>query len=307
MAQTCCSGGVPISSNLGFQSSAKGDIQLSLGADFNFLKTLKSGSHKLNDSDRLRTTQSYILRTAYSINNRWTIEGVVPFVRQTRRITTSTGAFDREATTGIGDPVLLGIYNVIDKEYVIRLGAGPQVPLGSTDEIGNRGLQLLEDLQPGSGAWDLIIFLSAEYSLLKRPTSLLYLNVITSKTGTNTNSRGGTQSYKFGNDIQMIVGFTDQLLIANQIITPSVSMRYRRALRDQVNQSLLPGTGGDFVFARISNSIPFPKLKSELALNVEFPIWNKVNDTQLAPSIGFNVGWYYKLELKENQVQPIIN
>ncbi|MFT6807327.1 MAG: hypothetical protein ACJA01_000547 [Saprospiraceae bacterium] len=299
MAQTCCSGGVPVNSNLGFQSSDKGGVQLSLSADFNILKTLKSGSRKLDDNDRLRSTQSYILRGAYSISKRWTIEGFLPIVRQTRRITTSSGAFDREETSGVGDPVLLGIYNVIQKAFVLRVGAGPQFPLGAYNKLGSRGLLLFEDLQPGSGAWDMIFLASAEYSLFSRPSSLLYLNAIMSQTGINKNSRGGTQAYEFGNDVQVIAGYSDQLLIGNQILSPGVALRYRYADRDEVNQIKLPGTGGSFVFARISNSIPFPQLKSSLAVNLEVPIWNKINETQLTPSFGINVSWYLKLESKK--------
>lgn len=307
MAQTCCSGGVPVSSNLGFQSSSQGNMQISLSTDFKILKTLKSGSRILDDSDRLRTTQSYILRGAYSVSDRWTVEGFLPIVRQTRRITTSTGAFDKESTLGVGDPVILGIYNLIQKAIVLRIGAGPQFPLGSYNETGSRGLLLLEDLQPGSGAWDMIFLASAEYSLLNRPSSLLYLNAIVSQTGINKNSRGGTQAYEFGNDIQVIAGFSDQLLIGNQIMAPGLALRYRHADRDEVNQISLPGTGGDFVFARISNSLPFPKLNSSIALNLEIPIWNKINETQLTPSYGINVSWYLKLESENKAYESIIN
>ncbi len=304
--QTCCSGGVPVSSNLGFQSSDERSIHISLSADLNFLKTLKTESSVLDDDQRLRTTQSYLLRGAYTLTDRLTIEGLFPIVRQTRRITSTTGALDKESTFGIGDPVALLIYDVLKKGVTFRLGAGPQIPLGGFEQSNTRGLRLLEDLQPGSGAWDLIVLASVEHSLKSRPSSLLYLNSIFSFTGVNNQARGGAQSYEFGNDIQLIAGYSDQVFVFNNIIAPGFSFRYRHAARDLINGSALPGTGGNFLFTRMSNAIPFPKINSSLNINLELPIWSRVNDTQLSPTYSINVGWSKKIALNNQQDQLIL-
>ena len=301
-AQTCCSGGVPVSSNLGFQSTEAHITQLSFSGDFNFLKTLKSGSETLDDDQRLRTTQSYIFRGAHALSDRFTIEVFLPFVRQTRRITSLTGNTDRESTFGIGDPVVLALYKVLDKNVTIRIGGGPQIPLGDFQQTNDRGLTLVEDLQPGSGAWDLITMASLEFVPSARPSSLLFLNAIWSKTGSNPNARGGTQTYQFGNDIQVIGGYSDQVLLDSWILTPGALIRYRWADRDQVNQNDLPGTGGSFLFGALSLGIPFIQLSSNLNLNFEWPLWSNVNDTQLAPSYRMNIGWSYTIEPSSNVI-----
>ncbi len=303
--QTCCSGGVPVSSNLGFQSTEAGSIQLSLSADFLFLSTLKSENERLDDDQRLRTTQSYIFRAAHSLNQRWTIEAFLPFVRQTRRITSTRGLLDREVTFGIGDPIALLIYDIYDQDLVLRLGAGPQIPFGSYDQIGSRGLVLLEDLQPGSGAWDIILFGSMEYPIPSRPSAIFYFNTLLSRTGSNPNSRGGAQTYRFGNDVQFIAGFGDQFLIANQVLSSGLSVRYRFVNRDQVNQNPIPGTGGKFLFARLSNRFSLPKLNSNLSINIEIPIWSHINETQLVPSFGINFGWYYSISPQKHSFDII--
>lgn len=294
-SQTCCSGGVPVSANLGFQAEETKVTQLSLSADFNVLRTLKAGSETLQDDDRLRTTQSYILRAAHTWTPRLTTEVFLPLVRQTRRITSPTGSIDNEETFGIGDPVALLIYTVTNNKWTWRIGAGPQIPLGSSTQTNDRGLTLLEDLQPGSGAWDLVAMSSAEVPLKSRPSGLVYLNVIYSATGTNNNARSGRQTYEFGNDVQTIIGYSDQLLIGKSIIQPGLSLRYRHANPDQVNSSDLPGTGGDFVFARFSNAFPIGKGNSSFNINFEVPLWSQVNDTQLAPSYVINIGWYHRI------------
>ena len=304
-SQTCCSGGVPVSSNLGFQSSDERSIHISLSADLNFLKTLKTETSILDDDQRLRTTQSYLLRGAYTLTNRLTIEGLFPIVRQTRRITSNSGSFDKESTFGVGDPVALLIYDVVKRGATLRIGAGPQFPLGGFEQTNNRGLRLLEDLQPGSGAWDLIVLASLEYNLIARPASLIYLNSIFSFTGVNDRARGGAQSYEFGNDVQVIAGYSDQVLIFGNVIAPGFSLRYRQADRDLISGSALPGTGGNFLFGRISNAIPFPKINSSLNINLELPIWSRVNDTQLSPTFSINVGWSKKIKLGNQQDQLI--
>ena len=296
--QTCCSGGVPVSNNIGFQSSDQGTTQISVNGDFNFLRTLKDGNQRLDDDLRLRTTQSYIIRGAYATSDRLTFEAFFPLVRQTRRIENNFGNIDRQATFGIGDPVLLGIYDVIQKRVKVRIGAGPQIPLGSFNQRDSRGLFLLEDLQPGSGAWDIILFNSVEYNFQNRPSALLFLNTIYSITGTNQQARNGAQAYEFGNEVQLIGGVSDQVLLFNQIITSGFSIRYRHAERDQIDNNASPGTGGDFVFARVSSSIPFIKLNSSFNFNLEFPIWTRVNETQLSPSFVFNFGWSRVIEPK---------
>ena len=291
ISQSCCSGGVPVSSNLGFQSTESGMLQYSIGADFSFLRTLKNGSNTLDDDQGLRTTQSYLVRSAYSFSDRFSAEIFLPFVRQTRRITSLLGNVDRDATFGIGDPVLLGFYKLVNKSVIIRIGAGPQIPLGSTQQRNSRGLILLEDLQPGSGAWDLISMVTLEFLPAQRPTAILFLNTIYSQTGVNDQSRGGNQTYEFGNDLQVISGYSEQIILFNRIINPGINLRYRWADRDQVDSGNVPGTGGQFLFTTISLGIPTNGSKSDFNVNLELPLWTKVNETQLAPTFRINFGW----------------
>ena len=57
-SQTCCSGGVPLSGNIGFEGAAKGTLQMELSYDLNYLATLKTGSEIYEDGTRQRTTHS---------------------------------------------------------------------------------------------------------------------------------------------------------------------------------------------------------------------------------------------------------
>ena len=82
-------------------------------------------------------------------------------------------------------------------------------------------------------------------------------------------------------------------------------MRYSHANRDLVDDFGLPGTGGDFVFARLSSAIPIRGGKSSFHLNAELPLWSRVNDTQLVPTAVINVAWYHRID--HNKSQALIN
>jgi len=293
-AQTCCSGGVPVSSNLGLSQEDKGTLQLSLTADFNILKSLFAASERLDDDLRTRSTQSYILRGAFTFSSRWQVEGFLPFVRQTRSIIGNSGNTDFESSFGIGDAAVLMTYTLLDKAHQLRLGLGPQIPLGSFSERNARGLFLVEDLQPGSGAWDLILFSNYQTSLSSRPSTSFYLNSIYNISGKNDESRAGLQTYQFGNELQLIGGVSDQLLLFNQIIQPGLAFRYRRATRDKVDNIPNSGTGGEFAFIRLSNAFQFSN--HTFSILVELPMYRFVNETQLAPSFSINLGWLHRFQ-----------
>jgi hypothetical protein len=295
MGQSCCSGGVPVSSNLGFQSEQARTLQLSLQADFNVLKSLYAGSDLLEDRLRKRTTQSYLLRMAYAVSNRSSLELFFPLVRQTRKIYTNQNTVDFESSFGLGDPVLLFVFNVLNGPFAIRLGAGPQIPLGSFEEKNGRGLFLVEDLQPGSGAWDLVLFGSVEHIPNFRPSMFLYSNVIISRNGINDASRGGFLRYRFGHDVQVILGVSDQLLALNQSFQPNVSLRYRKAQRDQIDGFPNSGTGGEFLFVKLGTGINVSRNTGTFSFQLELPLYTFVNETQLAPTYSINVGWTKKL------------
>lgn len=305
-AQTCCSGGVPVSSNLGFNQGDKGLLQLTLSTDFNKLATLYQDDTSLADNLRERTTQSYILRGAYNLTNRFGIEAFLPIVRQTRNIVTNGGENDFESTFGLGDPIALLFADVITIPFQWRLAAGPQFPLGNTNELSSRGITLLEDLQPGSGAWDLVMMSSIVYQLKSRPNMSVYLNGIASITGANSNSRNGLQTYEFGDDIQFIAGANDQVLLFNRIINPGLSIRYRNAARDRINNIESTGTGGEWFFARVSVGVEFVK-QSQLTISYEAPLYTRVNETQLSPDRIINFSLYKSFDFGKQNLNNIIN
>ena len=223
---------------------------------------------------------------------------MLPYVRQTRAITINTGEEDFEETHGVGDPLVLFIYDVIKSpNWTYRIGVGPQFPLGSTTERDKRGLILVEDLQPGSGSLNAVFFQSIETDKIRlRPSGRTYLNAIYRLPGKNNDARNGTQTYQFGSDLQVIIGYGDNFVLFKNVWNLSIGARYRNVQEDKIDDFTIAATGGDFIFARASISYPLLKLKSQLFLNTEIPIYTRVNETQVASTFLLHTGIYYALQ-----------
>ena len=294
LAQTCCSGGVPISTNLGLPPSFKGTWQFALTYDLNNLNTLKEGTTIIQDNARTRQTHSIILSSGYSFTDKFSIEWIIPYVRQEREISQPGGFEDFEFSEGIGDVLILFKYRITsieNLEHVLSMGAGPKFATGSSEELNSRGLVLNLDLQPGSGANDLILWSNYIFNGFKKPSRSLYGVFTYRATGVNNNYLG-TSSYEIGNNLRILVGIADQFVLGSGILNTSLGLRYRNAKQDIFEGFPLPATGGEWIFIIPGLGIQlFPNLTLET--NMELPIYSNPTGTQLTPTYRFNLGMAY--------------
>lgn len=82
IAQTCCPGGVPLSTNLGLPPGDKGTWQFNLYFDQNVLRTLKEGSNELRDNYRERITRSILTEVSYGFTERIVADVLMSYVNQ---------------------------------------------------------------------------------------------------------------------------------------------------------------------------------------------------------------------------------
>ena len=304
-AQSCCSGGVPMAGNLGLPLGEEGTIQTSISYDLNLLRTLKAEAETLDDDSRLRTTQSVLLTLGYTFSKRLAIEGFVSWVRQERTIT-QFGNEDFTYTQGLGDAVVLVKYLVSRPDHprhAWQLGAGVKAPTGNPDKTRPDGIPLSLDLQPGSGAWDLLFWTRYSYNFAVRPSMTFSTTVTVNQRGTYEDYLGAIP-YKVGNEIQILSGLSDRFTFGTINIDPSISFRYRRASRD-VNQNRdQVNTGGDFVFWVPGISYPIsPRLSFQA--NTELPVYSRADGTQLVPTIRVNAGLYLTIGKKAQSLNVI--
>ncbi|WP_420320431.1 transporter [Flagellimonas sp.] len=299
-SQTCCSGGVPLSNNLGLPNEGRGTLLIGLSYDYNNLNTLNAGSSKLDDDSRLRVTNSFLLSVGYSFSDRLSAESLFTWVNQLRSISQFGNENDTE-TTGIGDAVFLIKYafpDLLGQRSTISLGAGAKAPFGRSDFTTSQGIQLTADLQPGSGAWDFIGLISLSKGLNFRPSATLSASFTYRATGENDHYLNNTSIYEFGNEMQANLGYTDQFGLFNTIFNPGLIIKYRKAEVDRIDSSNLPNTGGEWIFIR-------PELSANIAQNfvlvsrLELPLYSYVDGTQLTPTNRFTIGLLWKLQKKK--------
>lgn len=303
ISQTCCSGGVPLSNNLGLPIEESGIWQFGLNYDFNNLNTLNAGSTKLDDNSRKRITNSILLSSAYSITDRFALEALLSWVNQTRTIT-QFGNENFTETSGIGDAVLLAKYafpEALGVKSAVSFGLGAKAPLGKSDLTNEDGFLLTADLQPGSGAWDALGWLSLSKAFDFRPSATFSGNFIYRSTGVNNSYLNNTSTYEFGNVFQANVGYTDQFLMFNTVFSPGLIFKYRNASIDKINSINLPNTGGEWVFIRPELSVNIIT-NFLVTLRLELPIYSYVVGTQLTPTTRFTAGVYFKLKNKNNTI-----
>ena len=295
--QSCCSGGVPLSNNLGLPSAQAGMLQLGLSYDFNNLNTLRAGWDRLADDSRRRTTQSILLNWGISISEKLAVEGILSYLQQERKITQRVGT-DIARASGLGDAVLLLTYTLfssLDQSSSLRIAGGVKAPLGDFNRTNDLGLILNAELQPGSGAWDVILWSQWTQNFAFRPSLSYHLTMAYSDKGQN-NEYLQDQRYQFGNEVQISTGIADRLIWGNQVFDPGLTFRYRRASEDLFNKSELPATGGEWIFMEPSLAY---WITPDFSFNfsVSFPVMAYVRDTQFSPTIRTTIGVFHRLAL----------
>jgi len=300
--QTCCSGGVPLSSNLGLPAGEKGVLQLALTYDLNILETLKTGRQTLEDNARSRRTHSTIFEIGYSWSEKFSVDGFFSFVRQ-ERVINQFGNRNFSSTSGIGDAVLLFKYKVwasADKGTLLQIGVGPKIPLGAPDKKSNIGLTFNADLQPGSGAWDGVLFAQFSSILKKRP-SMSFLATTTYGLKGKNKAYFGVQTYQFGNEFQVAMGLSDRILLGKYIIDPSILFQFRNQTPDIIDGEDLPSTGGNWVF--INPSLAY-WMTPDLSVNlgVALPLFASITGTQVTPTMRFTTGIFYRISTDKNEL-----
>lgn len=306
MAQACCSGGVPLGGSLGLGAADNQSLQVLLTYDYNAIDDLVSFSEQLEDDTRSRTTQSSIVEINYGLNSRFSITGVVPFVKQSRVIQGFSGE-NTTNTQGLGDMVFLLKYRLINPEKLSNIewviGAGPKLPTAKTDFTNNQGFTLPADMQPGSGSLDGIFWSYFLKSRFFKNPNLGLVAVTTFRYSGENKDYNETQTYKFGNEFQFNLGLNYNFF-AKRPIDIFTFLRYRKQDEDIIDDGVFPSSGGEWIYV-------IPGLNILLSPNWSFrissdiPIYRKLDGTQLTTSYKMTAAVLFNIPFKRNKL--IIN
>ncbi|MDR8392929.1 hypothetical protein NC796_17365 [Aliifodinibius sp. S!AR15-10] len=278
LGQTCSCAGAPLISSQSISSASKGNLLVGLTYQYNDISNLYTGDTQLTNRSVERNTQSTLLEFNYGITSRLTVSATTTFVRKQRTGLLNPGNRDQLTTQGIGDGLVLLKYvlhqNTIREQYQLAVGGGGKIPFGKSSLTQN-GIALNMDMQPGTGAWDGVLW--SYFSKTFAPASTINFFLFNTYRITGTNERFGSDDrYKFGNEWVVNAGITDTFL-------PNLSyigmINYRSTSSDERNGQALPNTGGKWV-----NLEPAFRYQVSQGLSVklsgQIPVYQHLNGTQ---------------------------
>lgn len=238
----------------------------------------------LPDNARQRTTATTLLQLGGFIGN-WSVEAMLPYIQQRRRVTGFNGVND-VVSQGVGDAVLIAGRGFGDFHF----SAGIKAPTGSIDK-SNNGIRLNADMQNGSGTWDFLAL--SRYSFSRKATTFYAQGFHIQRT-TKRNFDVG-QDYRFGNETQLTAGFNRQLFINTFLIDAGMAFRWRNVSANQINGEILPGSGGDWLLWNANMRFWLVPANTALAVNLDLPLYAQVVGLQNVPTYRLNVAIYQKI------------
>ena len=299
-SQTCSCAGAPL---LGAQSSGasgQGNLLIGFTHEFNQITNLYTGSQRITNDSAERNTQSSLLEINYGLTDRLSLTGTFSYVRKERTSgLTSPSGTQTSSTSGIGDVMVLVRYTLLPQtlwnRYHIAVGAGGKAPLGSTSVFNTNGLRFNADMQPGTGAWDGVLWSNLGVSFLPHSTGSLSLSTSYRRTGTNERFTEG-DDYRFGNEFISILGFSNSI---TDKIAYTLNFRYRSTSSDFRNDSKQPNTGG-YWFTFIPDLHVSISERTSMKFSGQLPIHQQLNGLQPSTTYALSASFFINLNSSEN-------
>jgi len=286
-AQTCSCAGAPLVSSQSGGTVGKGAFLIGYTFDYKNISDLYNGSNELLNNTVERNTSTSLLELHYGISERFAVTTTLTYVNKFRETGLHLGSSSQKLrTTGVGDAMLLLKYNLhpqtVFEQFQVILGAGVKAPFGQSS-MRNNGFLLNADMQPGTGAWDGVLWM---YSSKTFPGINTELFMVNSFRYSGTNERFSSDDrYRFGNEFVTSAGAGGSLF---RDISYSMALRFRTAASDTRNSAVMPDTGGSWLSASPALISPFPLLENaSLQLSGNIPLYQYVEGTQ--PSISYTL------------------
>ena len=285
-AQLCCTTGSASASSFEVGVTPEHSLRVSLGHEYNELSGTFVGS-KRTDSNIVGSgsVQAYTIQAHYGITRRWGVTLSAPFVKSSR-------TFDDRNTfraSGIGDLSFLLKYSLkplnIASSTEIAVGAGFKLPNGSKNSVDD-GTSLNFNLQPGTGAWDFILW--GYYYKTYLPSGWSgTLSTLIRIPGTNSDE------LQYGNEIVYSA-------VVNRRISTSTQLSFRFKGRTSSQVTIRgfgnPNTGGTITF--IAPSFVWnPVRLFSVETGIDIPAFYSVSGTQQALDFRsfVNASFYFDL------------
>lgn len=294
-AQGCCTPGTSSLGGIERGVAAHQTLAVSLNYQHNDLSRSYSGTQPVEDVRRTNASVSYFnLEVEYGLAERVSFVVIGNYSVKSREFTTQSalgsGAETSEITgRGIGDMLFIGKYQLIvptfSSPFELSLGAGAKAPVGSYTRERD-GVRTSLDLQPGTGAVDLLAWFYGSFSFPSHEIAV-FANVLHRYTGTNPDG------YRIGSEWLPALGISYTLV---EWFDVALLARGRIAGEDFAQGRFLPSTGGQIY--SIQPMIFYRQGNVQVRLYDQIPVHRNFLGTQLSLSngIGIDVQMFFDVQ-----------
>lgn len=303
-SQPCCgatAGGMGAAgARMGLGTAAPGDFQIQFAYDFNYMDRLYDGTARLANSDLIRVIHTGILEVNYGINRRLSVAAMATYMGQEIGSRKIDGGRQVDYIWGFGDMVLMAKYRLMNplawSGWGVAAGIGPKLPTGSYRHTGSGGEQFGMDIQPGTGSFDGISWLSVS----KNHLFISNLNLrsgITYRYAGKNNSYQGVRVYDFGNEIQASTGLSYSFYAGVNWDVFGFT-RYRYQGTDMLDGNPVETIGGEWLFASPGIGAAVTQNLSFLLL-ADIPLYHNLKGPQLTSSFRISGGIVYNIPARQ--------
>ena len=241
----------------------------------------------MEDQTHIETYSLIDLRGVYNFTNRLRIIGSIPFV-QNERIINGKSQFTIQ---GIGDPFILGKYNLIRTNYTeknksnhrLTLGGGVKIPLGKFNYTHNGDI-VQHDIQAGTGTWDFL--LSMDYIWKYNKIGIMLT------TNYKLNTLNQEVEYMFGNTSNSTLNIFYGQEIKDFVLMPYIGIYAEYGGKDIEHKKYEENTGGGLLFGTGGLQCFYKKFQVDALY--QHTLMNHLNGTlQLDTKYRFQIGLTY--------------
>ena len=249
----------------------------------------------MEDQTHTETFSVMDVRGVYNFNDRIRLIGSLPLVRNERVINNAS----QFVVSGLGDPFVLGKYNLVRTNFTeeeksnhrVTLGGGIKIPLGEYD-FTNNGTTAQHDIQAGTGTFDFLF--SLDYILKYKKTGLMF----TSNYKMNTYNQKA--DYMFGNTLNSTLNLFYTIKRKGIILLPYIGTYIEQGNKDIEERNYEDNSGGSLLFGATGIQV-FVK-SFQLDALYQHTLINKLNGSlQLDTRNRFQFGISYLINNKRNE------
>jgi hypothetical protein len=302
-AQGCCTAGSAYIEGLEHSVIPLKSLIISVNYRHTHLGQTFESTKKIDDPlDRKANVQFWGFEAEYGLAPTVSLLLSLNYVARNRELTARNNLGNitqrlKVEDDGFGDPVLMAKYLAIasslSRPFELALGGGAKLPMGNYQQQRN-GARLPIDLQPSTGAIDLLSWLYASYNLSRQR---LRFNIH----GLYRYAGANFDGYKFGDELIVSAGTEYN---HHDYLSFALSARGRFAQQDYSNKRILQATGGSAWY--VEPAVSYFEKNSTFRVFGQIPLYQNVRSIQLTPSwmVGLGLGFIFDFSSKIELLVP---